>query len=100
MDTHPVIETPDGDTFDEEEDITLVCKTSMFDFELLTWERGSALTLPPHSVSTTKSGEMVISTLTVRRARLEDAGVYVCKGWSESSNGHQKVNVSVKGIFT
>ena len=99
VDIKPDIETPYGTTFGEGDDIKLICKTSMFDFEMLTWERGSSLDFLTHSVSSEKSGVMLTSILTIQRAQTSDKGVYLCKGWSKSasSESYQSVNISVKG---
>ena len=81
---------------DERESFKLVCQASAGDFQYLTWQKRDGSGMLKSELNT--NDHNLTNTLSVEHAQLEDAGEYLCVGWTNNDTKISVIRVFVNGM--
>lgn len=96
----PEISTPEGRTvFDQYDTLKIQCKASLFDFDAVDIQRkdGRPLSNKRTKTFTKRMHDDIVMTMMIDSVALDDAGVYLCLGYTSNSTSDSEIDITVKG---
>ena len=82
---------------DEKNSFRLLCQASTGDFQYLTWQKKGGGRILTSELKTNDYN--LTTTLSIEHAQLEDAGDYLCVGWTNNDTKISMITVFVKGMI-
>ena len=82
---------------DERNSVRLLCQASAGDFQYLTWQKKGGGRMLTSELKTNDYN--LTTTLSIEHAQLEDAGDYLCVGWTNNDTKISMITVFVKGMI-
>ncbi|GBP03773.1 Vascular endothelial growth factor receptor 1 [Eumeta japonica] len=82
--------------YPENENITITCKASKFNFKNITWSRSNIKNDSLHQVVSSENRNSLISELKIWQVALDDSNAYTCRAFTNDNNMTEtNVNVTI-----
>ena len=81
----------------EKNSFRLLCQASAGDFQYLTWQKKGGERMLTSELKTNDYN--LTTTLSIEHAQLEDAGDYLCVGWTNNDTKISMITVFVQGMI-
>lgn len=96
----PEVSTSKGTTvFNQYDTMKIQCKASLFDFDAVDIQRKDGQPISKRvKTFTSRVYDDVVMTMMIDSVALDDAGVYLCSGYTFNSTSEAEIDITVKGI--